>query len=163
MTHYILFAYVIVLSLEVGAGLFTSVVVFPVWTASPEIVIGWKPGMPYFMEEGGFFMFSSSATTILAIAVLATSKRLPAPVRPWARWSALIFLAMAVATAAYYVPVQFRMQGDAGARLPRAELAAMLQRFVAWNWIRQALIVGAMVAGVHALGLSYRATDPRAT
>jgi hypothetical protein len=158
MAHYLLFAYVVVLGLEVGAGLFTSVVVFPVWTASPEIVIGWKPANPYFMEEGNFFMFASTTTTLLAIALLIRRGRLPAAAQPWARSSALVFLSMAIATAAYYVPVQFRMQGDAGAQLPPGELAAMLQRFVALNWVRQVLIVGAFVAGVHALGLSYRAT-----
>jgi hypothetical protein len=159
MAHYVLFAYVVVLGIEVGAGLFTSVVVFPVWTASPEVVIGWKPTMPYFMEEGNFFMFASPTTTVLAVSVLVMSRRLPVAVRPWARWSALIFIAMAIATTAYFVPVQFRMQGDAGARLPRAELAAMLQRFVALNWGRQVLIVGALVAAVHALGLSYRSAN----
>jgi hypothetical protein len=159
MAHYILFAYVIMLGIETGAGLFTSVVVFPVWTASPEVVTQWKPSMPYFMEEGTFFMFASPTTTTLAVAVLIMSRRLSAGVRPWARWSAAIFVAVALATAAYYVPVQFRMQGDAGAMLPRAELAAMLQRFVALNWVRQVFLIGGLVAAVHALGLSYRSTS----
>jgi hypothetical protein len=162
MTHYVLFTYVIALGIETGAGLFTSAVVFPAWTASPEAVIGWKPSMPYFMQEGDFFMFSSAATTALALAVLFMSRRLAPNVRPWARWSAAIFIIVAIVTALYYVPVQFVMQGDAGATLPRAELAAMLGRFVALNWVRQLFMAGALVAGVHALGLSYRSTggDP---
>jgi hypothetical protein len=84
-------------------------------------------------------------------------------VRPWARWSASIFFVVFVATAAYFVPVQFRMQGDAGAQWPRAELAAMLARFVALNWVRQGLLVVALVSAVHALGLSYRAASVSAT
>jgi hypothetical protein len=159
MAHYTLFAYVVVLGMETGAGLFTSLVVFPVWTASPEVVVGWKPSNPYFMEEGNFFMFISPTTTLLAIAVLILSRRLPPNVRPWARWSAVTFIVVAVVTAAYFVPVQFRMHGDAGAQLPRAELAAMLQRFVALNWVRQMSLVGAVVAAVHALGLSYRSAS----
>lgn len=156
MRHWILFAYVIALGIETGAGLFTSVVVFPVWTASPEIVISWKPTLPYFMQEGNFFMFSSSTTMILALAVVIVSRRLPAEVRPWALGSGAIFLVAAVWTMAYFLPVQNRMHGDAGARVPRAELAAMLQHFVALNWIRQALLLVAFIAAVHALGRSYR-------
>ena len=81
MRQWILFDYVIALGIETGAGLFTSVVVFPVWTASPEIVISWKPTMPYFMQDGDFFMISSSTTMFLALTVVILNRRLPAEVR----------------------------------------------------------------------------------
>lgn len=159
MHRLIMFAYVVALGIETGAALFTSVVVFPTWAASPEAVIGWKPTMPYFMEEGRFFMIASSTTMILALAVAVVSMRLPAGVRPWALGSALIFLVMAATTMAYFLPAQARVHGDAGARLPRAELAEMLDRFLALNWIRQAFLVVAFVAAVHALGLLYRSAS----
>jgi hypothetical protein len=160
MQHFIVFAYAVAIGIETGAGLFTSMAVFPVWTASPEIVIGWQRTMPYFVEEGRFFMFGSTTTTLLALAVLLTQKRLPAPARPWALGSGLTFLAVAVWTAAYFIPVQGRMHGDAGAALPREQLAAMLEHFVALNWIRQALLLAAFVAAVRALGVFYRNERP---
>ena len=157
MRHWILFAYVLAIGIETGAGLFASVVVFPVWTASPEVVVTWKPAMPYYIEEGDFFMFSSSATLILALAVvILNARRRGSGARPWALGSALTFLLLAAWTAAYFLPEQDRVHGDAGAGLPRAEVAVMLERFVELNWIRQALLVAAFVAAVHALGLSYR-------
>jgi hypothetical protein len=156
MVQALLFAYAATLGLETGAGLFTSMAVFPVWTASPEIVIGWKPSMPYFVQEGNFFMFSSSATTLLSIAVLAVNKRLPTESRRFAIGSAITFLAIAVWTAAYFIPVQGRMHGDAGAARPREQLASMLDHFVHLNWIRQALLVAALLAAIHALGMFYR-------
>ena len=159
MLQLIMFAYVATIGIETGAGLFTSMAVFPVWTASPEIVIGWKPTMPYFVQEGSFFMFSSSATTLLALAVLAFNKRLPARVRPLALASTLTFVVVAIWTAAYFIPVQGRMHGDAGSSVPREQLAAMLERFVALNWIRQAMLVGAFLLALHALGLLYRRMD----
>src|SRR5690349_9443336 len=103
MVRLILFAYVVVLGLETGAGLFTSMAVFPVWTASPEIVIGWKPSMPYYVQEGNFFMFSSSATTLLAIAVLVVNKKLAPESRRLAIGSAVAFLVVAVWTGAYFI------------------------------------------------------------
>jgi hypothetical protein len=161
MLRWILFAFVVAIGIETGAGLFTSVVVFPTWAASPEVVIGWKPTMPYFMEEGWFFQFSSSITTLLALVVGAMYKRFPANVRRWVLGSAAIFFLMAVATMVYYVPEQFRMHGDAGARLPREELAMMLDRFIALNWIRQVALVVAFTFAIHALGLMYRSLVPR--
>ena len=116
MLRIILFAYAVSIGIETGAGLFTSMAVFPVWTASPEIVIGWKPTMPYFVQEGRFFMFGSSATTLLSLSVLFLNKRLPVTVRPWALGSSLTFMVVAAWTAAYFVPVQGRIHGDAGAR-----------------------------------------------
>lgn len=156
MRHWLLFLYVIAVGIQTGAGLFTSVVVYRVWTASLEFVITWKPSMPYFMEEGWFFMFASPTTTILALAVAITFLRLRTNTRPWALGSALAFLAVAGSTFAYFLPFQGRVHGDAGASLPRAQLAVMLDQFVALNWIRQAFLVAAFLAAVHALGLSYR-------
>ena len=49
-----------------------------------------------------------------------------------------------------------RMHGDARAARPREQLAAMLEHFVALNWIRQAILVAAFIAALHALGLLYR-------
>lgn len=156
MRHWLLFVYVIAVGIQTGAGLFTSVVVYRVWTASPEFVITWKPSMPYFMEEGWFFMYASPTTTILALAVAIAYARLRADTRKWALGSALAFIAVAASTLAYFLPIQDRVHGDSGASLPRAQLAGMLDTFVALNWIRQAFLVAAFLAAVHALGLSYR-------
>ena len=161
MRHWILFAYVVATGIETGAALFASVVVFPVWTASPEVVITWKPEMPYYMQEGDFFMFASSMTIVLALAVVIVyaRRRGSSSARPWALASALTFLLLAAVTGAYFLPEQDRLHGDAGAALPRAEVAAALERFVELNWIRQALLVVAFIAAVHALGLSYRSAN----
>jgi hypothetical protein len=156
MRHWILFVYVVALGIQTGAGLFTSVVVYRVWAASPEVVIGWKPTMPYFMEEGWFFMFASPTTTLLALVVAATMWRAKVPSRPWALGSALAFIVVAAVTGAYFLPIQDEVHGDAGAALPREELAGMLEQFVALNWIRQAILVSAFIAAIHGLGLSYR-------
>src|SRR5687767_10087255 len=118
MYRIILFAYAVAIGLETGAGLFTSMVVFPRWTASPEAVIGWRPDMPYFMQEGDFFMFSISATTLLALAICIVASRLPANVRSLALGSALSFLLVAVVTAAYVIPVQGRVTRRCWRRTP---------------------------------------------
>ena len=161
MHRIILFAYTFVLGIETGAGLFSSVAVYPVWTASPEIVATWKPSLRYFVEEGDFFMYGSSATMLMAIIVVLAFVRRRDHVRRWALGSALAFLGVAVWTFAYFLPMQGEMHGDAGAALPPADLASMLESFVALNWIRQAVLVTAFLGALHALGLKYRSIRAR--
>jgi hypothetical protein len=158
-----LFAYVVAMGLQAGAGVFVSAVVFPVWAASPEAVMGWKPTMPYFIEEGRFFMFASPLVTLLALILVIANRRFPAGVRGWILYSAVTLLVMSLWTMAYFLPEQGRVHGAAGARLPSQELAAALERFLTLNWIRQAFLLSAFVAAVHALGLCYRAPAPAAS
>ena len=158
MHRIILFAFAMALALETGAGLFTSVVVYPVWTASPEIVATWKPTLPYFMQEGDFFMYMSSTTMLLSLVTTIAFLRRRDRVRPWALAASLTFVAVFIWTMAYFLPAQDWVQGDPALTLPREEVASILENFVALNWLRQAMLVGAVVAALHALGLMYRST-----
>ncbi|HVK39256.1 MAG TPA: DUF1772 domain-containing protein [Candidatus Kapabacteria bacterium] len=158
MRRVILFLFVFMLALETGAGLFTSVVVYPVWTRSPEIVATWKPSMPYFMQEGDFFMFASPTTMLLSIVTAIAFLRRRDRVRPWVLVSSLTFLAVGIWTLAYFLPAQDWVQGDPALKLPREEVASILENFITLNWIRQLMLVVALITGLHALGLTYRGT-----
>jgi hypothetical protein len=54
-------------------------------------------------------------------------------------------------------PLQAVVKGDAGAKLPVAQLESMLRNFVYLNYIRQLLLVAAFGMALHAFGLAYRA------
>src|SRR5687767_15189122 len=71
--HWILFAYAMILGIETGGALFTTRVVFPAWTQSPEAVVQWKPDNIFYMEEGDFFMYASTLTFILSVITLIAS------------------------------------------------------------------------------------------
>jgi len=155
--HGMLFLFAAAIGIEAGAGLFTTVVVFPVWAGSPEAATGFRPGVPYYLEEGDFFMFSSSLAALASIVTLVAGWRAPAPLGRWLRMATISFLIVAVWSAAYFVPIQdTTFKGAAGLKISREELAAGLQRFVALNYVRQLVILFAFGAALHALGLSYR-------
>ncbi len=66
-----------------------------------------------------------------------------------------------VVTLAYFVPLQDMVKGEAGAKIPVAELRSMLSQFMTFNYIRQAIGLLAFGAALHALGLSYRMAGRR--
>lgn len=156
-----MFAFTAWLGIETGAGLFTTAAVFPVWAASPESVIGWTESNPFYIEEGDFFMFASPTMFVLSIAVLIAGWRAPRQIRLWQRSAAVLFLIVFVWSVAYFIPVQAVMKGEAGTKVPTAELAAMLRNFVWLNYVRQLMLVVAVGAALHAHGLVYRATASR--
>lgn len=155
--HWTLFVFAALLGIELGAGLFTTVVAFPVWASSPEAAIGFKPEMPYYFEEGSFFMFSSITTNLVALITLIAGWRADRTLRPWILIATIAFLIVAVWSAVYFIPIQdTTFKGEVGAQMPREELASMLQNFVWLNYLRQVMIVVSLVCALHSLGLSYR-------
>lgn len=159
--HWTLFVFTALLGIELGAGLFTTVVAFPVWASSPEAAIGFRPETPYYFEEGSFFMFSSITTNLFAIITLIAGWRAEPKLRKWLMVASVAFLIVAVWSAIYFIPIQdTTFKGEEGTKVPRDELASMLQNFVWLNYIRQVLIVLSLICGLHALGLSYRLRKP---
>ena len=150
--RFVIFAFAAVVGINIGGALLASVVIFPVWSASPEAAAAWN-GV---VNEARFFVVVSPLALLLAIVTGIASWWAEAPLRKWMRLSAVLFIAFFVITIAYFVPGQARLKGEAGAVLPQAELAAQLQTWVTLNWGRQALGVIAFGAALHAVGLSYR-------
>jgi hypothetical protein len=154
----LLLAFAALLGLNMGAALFSSVVVFPVWSGSPEAAVGWQR----VVDEGRFFVVISPLALVLAVATLLVSGRVDRTLRFWVRTAATLYLVFFVATLVYFVPGQAALQGDAAALLPPEELGASLRRWVALNWVRQAVGLLTFGAALHALGLSYAGTHSAA-
>ena len=160
--HWILFAFAALIGIEAGAGAFTTIVVFPLWAASPEAAIGWRPDMPYYLEEGDFFMIATPLVTLSAIVTLIAGWRAAPPLRLWLKIATISFLLVSAWSIAYFVPIQdLSFKGEAGTKMPRAELDAKLKTFIALNYIRQAILLFAFGSALHALGLSYRMVSRR--
>ena len=152
----LLFAFAALMGIEFGAGMFVTAVIFPLWTASPEAAIGWTANRPYYVEEGVFFIVISPTLFLLSIITLIAGWRAAPPLRFWLRIATISFIILFVATLAYFVPLQDMVKGEAGTKVSTAELGLMLKRFVALNYIRQAIGLFAFGSALHALGLSYR-------
>jgi hypothetical protein len=157
----LLFVFTALTGIELGAGLFVTRIVFPMWASSPEAAIGWTIGSPRYIEEGDFFMFTSPLLALLAISTMIAGWRAAPPLRLWLRIATITFFAIFIWTVAYFIPFQALVKGDPGKQYPTSELSSMLQWFVGLNYIRQIFLVLAFGAALHALGLSYRMADVR--
>jgi hypothetical protein len=147
----ILLAFAGILGLNIGAALFATVVIFPVWSASPEAAAAWQR----VVDESRFFMVVSPLVLVLALGSLVASAWVDRGARLWMRTAAVLYLVFFAATMAYFVPAQAALQGHTAAVLPAQELSASLQRWVTLNWVRQLLGLLALGSALHALGLSY--------
>jgi hypothetical protein len=149
--RWLLLAFAGFLGLNVGAGLLASVVIFPVWSASPEAAAAWQRAV----DEARFFIVVSPLVLVLAVASLVASWWVDRDVRLWMRTAAVLYLVFFAATMVYFVPGQAALQGDTAAFLPAQELSASLQRWITLNWVRQVVGLLAFGSALHALGLSY--------
>jgi hypothetical protein len=145
------FAFAVGLGVNVGGALLATTAIFPVWSASPEAAAAWTGAV----DETRFFVAVSPLVMILAAATLLASWRAAPEARPWMRVAAVLYILFFVGTLAYFVPGQIAMKGETGALLPPGELGSLLQRWVALNWVRQAVGLVAFTSAIHALGLAY--------
>lgn len=160
---WLLAAYTALLGIETGAGLFATAAVFSVWAGSTEAAAAWVTSSPIYIEEGDFFMFASPSTFLLALANLIALWRAAPPVRKWLRISNVLFLIVFVWSVAYFIPVQDLVKGEAGAKLPVAQLESMLRNITWLNYVRQAMLVTAFGMALHAFGMAHRISGARAS
>jgi hypothetical protein len=149
--RWLLLAFAGLLGLNIGAALFATVVIFPVWSASPEAAVAWERTV----DEARFFGVVSPLVLVLAIATLVASRWMDRSIRGWMRAAAVLYLLFFAATLAYFVPGQATLQGGVAALRPPQELSASLQQWVMLNWVRQGVGLLAFGSALHALGLAY--------
>jgi hypothetical protein len=153
--RWVFLAFTGLLGLNVGAALFASVVIFPLWSGSPEAAVAWERTV----DEARFFGVVSPLVLVLATATLIVSRWLEPGARRWMRAAAVLYLLFFAATLAYFVPGQAALQGEAAALRPPQELSASLKEWVMSNWGRQFVGLLAFGSALHALGLSYSVRD----
>ncbi len=89
MSRILLWLFVIALGIEIGAGLYETLVVLPLWTlAPPESVIAYyqhNAADPQFaLNAGGrFWMFDTPLVGVLAIATLLSGIKTTSEHRKW--------------------------------------------------------------------------------
>src|SRR5687767_3258296 len=90
--YWSLFAFTALIGIELGAAAFVTVVVFPLWASSPEAATGWTKDLPYYLEEGDFFMFASPSVMLFALITLIAAWRARPSLRFWIRMATISFI-----------------------------------------------------------------------
>jgi hypothetical protein len=152
-----LWLYLLLFSVQLGAGLYETLVVVPVWSASPpQSVWGWnalREANPELAIDSGrrFWIFVTPAVGLLSVAALLTGWQTGPEHRAWLLAATLTSFVMVLITFAYFVPtliglMKSRPDDDAAARVAsKARLWATL------NWVRVAVLIAAWLCALRAL------------
>ncbi len=153
MSRIVLDLFVVALGINIGAGLYESRVVVPLWSRGvPETLAAGNPFGQVAINAGmTFWAFVTPVAGLLALGALGIAWRSPQPARTWIVTSALLELTALASTMFYFRPTLKGLFLGHGAGMSAAAVGGVVRRWVGWNWARVALSVVAWCLAVVAL------------
>jgi len=157
-----LWLFVIALGIEIGAGLYETLVVLPLWThAPPDSVTAYyqlNVANPQFALDAGhrFWMFSTPLVGLMAMATLLSGLRTRAPHRKWRMAGTILALVVVAATFAWFVPNIIRLTGKDVMAMNPDVVTNLTHWWVRLNWVRVVLYVSGWLSALRALSLPER-------
>ena len=154
----VLWAFVILMAIGVGAGLYEARVITPLWSGSPpESVWGWRDlfaANPRYAPHGGdrFWIFVSPARALLAVLLLVSAVRTWGRQRNWRITAGVLALAQFAMAALWLIPMSVALFAAEPALAPD-EVTAVAGRYVMLNYVFQGVGLAAFFAGLRALSL----------
>lgn len=144
---------VILLGLELGAGLYETRIVVPLWSAGvPETLAEGNPFGRVAIDAGmRLWAILTSAVALLAVVALVLGFWAAAPQRGWQIAAAIIELLVVAATLGYFRPVLIRLFMGHGAGLSRSEIVAIVNRWVMLSRVRVVVSLIAWLVALYAL------------
>ena len=158
----LLFLFVMALGLELGAGMYETLVVMPVWSLGPpESVTAYyqhNAAAPQFaLNAGGrFWIFFTPLVGLLSIATLLSGLRTAPEHRKWRIAGSVLALLVVVSTFAWFVPNIIKLTGPTVMTMSPEDVASTTNWWVRLNWVRAAAYFAAWIAALRALSLSPR-------
>lgn len=158
----LLWLFVIVLGIELGAGLYETLVVLPLWTSAiPESVIVYyrhNAADPQFaLNAGGrFWMFQTPFLGLVSIATLLSGLRTRPEHRKWRIAGTGLALLVVISTLAWFVPNIIKLGGQVVLTMSRDDVASIANTWVTLNWVRVIVYSLAWLAGLRAFSIPSR-------
>ncbi len=153
----LLWLFVVMLGIEVGGGLYETLVIMPLWAAAPpDSVLAYyqhNVANPQFvLNQGGrFWMYCTSSVGLLAVASLVSGLKTGSDHRKWRTTGTVLAIIVVVSTFAWFVPNIILLTGSGVTRLRAEEVTALTNWWVRLNWLRAALYIIAWLCALHAL------------
>ena len=154
-----LWLFVIVLGLEMGAGLYETFVVLPLWVyPPPDSVIAYyhhNAADPQFTLHAGthFWIFNTPLVGLLSIATLLTGFRTRPEHRCWRMAGSILALIVVIFTFAWFVPNIMRLNGDRVLQMSPADIASTTTWWVRLNWVRAVVYFAGWLAALRAFSI----------
>jgi Domain of unknown function (DUF1772) len=153
----LLWLYVFVFGVQLGAGLYETLVVVPVWSAAPpETVWGWnaqRETNPQLAIDSGrrFWIYVTPAVGLLSVAALLAGWQTRPEHRAWLLAATLTSFVMTVITFAYFVPTLIGLMKSRSGEADASRVAASARLWAALNWVRVAVLIAAWLCALRAL------------
>lgn len=162
----ILWLFVIAIGLEMGAGLYETIIVVPLWANSaPGSVAAYyqlNTLNPEFALNAGprFWMFFTPTVGLLAIATLLTGFRTSPEHRKWRIAGSIIAIFVIGITFAWFVPNIIRLTYDVPNMSP-SEIAVTTKWWVNLNWGRVVFGFAAWICTLQAFRIPQELPSPK--
>lgn len=155
ISRIVLWLFVVFAGIHVGAALYEVFVIIPLWAGSPpESVTGWNLAPQYTIRPESYWMKFSPVYQLLSLAVFIVSWLMPPPRRKWVLMAGACALTVSLATVFFFVPILLKTIYSRGAGLSGAEITAMANQWVRWNWLRLGLMIVGWLAAIRALTMA---------
>jgi hypothetical protein len=160
-----LWLFVISLGIEIGAGLYETLVVMPVWSAAPpDSVTAYyqhNAANPQFaLNAGGrFWIFATPLVGLLALATLLSGLRTSPQHRKWRMAGTILALVVVLFTFAWFVPNIIRLHSKDVMAMSSDEVTNVTNWWVGLNWVRVVMVSAALLSALRALSIPSRAED----
>jgi hypothetical protein len=143
MTVVLLWLFTINLGIAVGAGLYESRVVVPMWrSALPASLRTPDSGLRFWA------IATTVPLTLLTIASLAVAAQLKGPAGHWWLIAAAMTAGERAATFGYFIPTMLRLQRST---MAPAEISQRFDRWAQRSWVRTAVDLSAWLLAMRAL------------
>jgi hypothetical protein len=157
-----LWLFVIALGIELGGGLYETLVVMPLWIGSPpDSVTAYyqhNAANPQFaLNAGGrFWMFFTPLAGLTALATLLSGLKTRPEHRKWRIAGASLALVVVVCTFVWFVPNIIQLTGKNVLTMSADEVASLTNWWVRLNWVRAVVYAAAWLAALRALSIPPR-------
>jgi Domain of unknown function (DUF1772) len=154
----LLWLFVIVFSIELGGGLYETLVVVPTWAGNPpDSVIAFyqnNAAKPDLALNAGpkFWMFCTPLTGLTAIGAFLSGLRTNPVHRHWRVLGTGLAIIVVVWTFAWFVPNIMRLFSEEVLTMNPADLSALANRWASLNWLRVVLYSAGFLATLKAFG-----------
>jgi hypothetical protein len=145
--------FVIVLGIEIGAGLYETLVVLPTWTPDPLASYRHSIEFPQYAITAGprFWMFQTPFLGLVSLITMITGLRTNSEHRKWRLIGAGLALLVVAATLTWFVPNLLSLIGEGVTRMSGDQITSVTSLWVRLNWLRVVVYSAAWLAGLKAM------------
>ena len=145
-------AFLIVMALVEGGAFYQTISIVPFWQKDISMFTNYGHwGIDY-------FPILSPLMTVLWLTVVVTGFKLKLPNKAILYMGHFLFLAVMVSTFAYFAPFLLTYMGNPQDKIPGTELAAMLNTWARWDFVRQVVGLISLSLFIYCYGKTALAT-----